>query len=42
MKKMMRPAFGRLQCKNWLTVAGDTIKAWLDNELMFDEKLNMK
>ena len=25
-----------------LTVAGDTIKAWLDNENIFDEKLNMK
>ena len=25
-----------------LTVAGDTIKAWLDNELIFDEILNVK
>ena len=26
----------------FLIVAGDTIKAWLDDALMFDEKLSMK
>ena len=32
----------RLTKLRLLIVAGDTIKAWLDDALMFDEKLSMK
>ena len=45
-RKQMATRPGSVETGKWydvkLTVAGDTIKAWLDSELMFDEKLNMK
>ena len=45
-KKQMATRPGSVETGKWygvkLTVAGDTLKAWLDNELMFDEVLNKK
>ena len=45
-RKQLATRPGSVETGKWydvkLTVASDTIKAWLDNELMFDEILNMK
>ena len=45
-RKRLATHSGSIKTGKWydvkLTVAGDTLKAWLDSELMFDEILNMK
>ena len=45
-RKRLTTRPGSVQTGKWydvkLTVAGDTVKVWLDNELMFDEVLNVK
>ena len=42
-KKQLATRSGSIETGKWynvkLTVAGDSIKAWLDSELMFDEVL---